>query len=129
MNGSVQLDTNIVIALFAGEPAVLERLAAAPEVFVPAVVIGELYYGAMRSGRAEANIARIDAFAASAAVIACNTETARHYGTIKNELRAKGRPIPENDIWVAAGARQHSLAVVSRDPHFVEIPNLTVETW
>ena len=63
MNGRVLLDTNIVIALFAGEPGVLEQLAAAPEVFIPAIAIGELYYGALRSGRAEANMAQIDALA------------------------------------------------------------------
>lgn len=129
MNGSVLLDTNIVIALFAGEAVVLARLAAAPEVFVPAIVIGEVYYGALRSSRIEASIARIAAFASSAALISCDAETARHYGAIKNELHAKGRPIPENDIWIAAGARQHNLVVVSRDPHFSEILDLVVEAW
>src|SRR5437667_10081767 len=107
MSGSVLLDTNILIALFASEPVVLARLAAAPEVFVPAVAIGELYYGAVRSSHPETNIARIEAFAETAAVIGCDVGTARHYGTIKNDLRAKGRPIPENDIWIAAVASQH----------------------
>jgi predicted nucleic acid-binding protein len=51
MNGRVLLDTSIVIAIFAGEPPVLERVAAAEEVSVPAVALGELYYGARKSGR------------------------------------------------------------------------------
>ncbi len=129
MNGSVLLDTNILIALFAAEPAVLARLAGAREVFVPAVAIGELYFGAERSSHAEANIARIEAFAGTAAVIGCDAGTARHYGAIKNELRVKGRPIPENDIWIAAAARQHDLVVVSRDSHFKEVTDLPVELW
>ena len=129
MNGSVLLDTNIVIALFAGEAAVLARLATAPEVFVPAIVIGELYYGALRSKKSEDNLARIEEFAASAALIGCDAETARHYGAIKDHLRSRGRPIPENDIWIAAGARQHNLAVISRDLHFKEIPELAAEEW
>ena len=129
MSGSVLLDTNILIALFASEPVVLARLAAAPEVFVPAVAIGELYYGAVRSSHPETNIARIEAFAKTAVVIGCDVGTARHYGTIKNDLRAKGRPIPENDIWIAAVARQHNLVVVSRDSHFKEVAGMLVEVW
>ena len=67
-SGRFLLDTNIVIAIFAEEPAVLNRAVAAEEVFVPAVALGELYYGARKSERAEINIARIDEFAAAAAV-------------------------------------------------------------
>ncbi len=57
MSGRFLLDTNIVIAIFAEETAVLERAAAAGEVFVPAVALGELYYGARKSGRSKTNIA------------------------------------------------------------------------
>ena len=102
MSGRFLLDTNIVIAIFAEETAVLERAAAAGEVFVPAVALGELYYGARKSGRSKTNIARIDEFAAAAAVVGCDAVTAQQYGRIKNDLRAKGRPIPENDIWIGA---------------------------
>jgi len=129
MSGRFLLDTNIVIAIFAEEPAVLERVAAAGEVFVPAVVLGELYYGARKSGRAETNIARIEAFAAAAAVLSCDAVTAQQYGRIKNDLRAKGHPIPENDIWIAAVAAQHGLTVVSRDDHFADVTDLAREVW
>src|SRR3990172_9635716 len=100
MSGRVLLDTDIVIAIFAEELPVLERVAAAEEVFVPAVALGELYYGARKSGRAETNIARIDEFAAPPAILRFDALTAQQYGRIKNDLRAKGRPIPENDIWI-----------------------------
>jgi len=129
MSGRFLLDTNIVIAIFAEEPAVLERVAAAEEVFVPAVALGELYYGARKSVRVETNIARIEAFAAAAAVLSCDAVTAQHYGRIKNDLRAKGRPIPENDIWIAAVAMQHGLTVVSRDDHFADVTDLAREVW
>ena len=49
MNGKYLLDTNIVIAILAGETNVLERLVESDEVFVPVVVLGELYYGARKS--------------------------------------------------------------------------------
>jgi tRNA(fMet)-specific endonuclease VapC len=129
MSGRFLLDTNIVIALFAEDPDVLSRLDEAEEVFVPAVVLGELYYGARKSVRVEENIARIDELARDAPVLACDTDTAARYGLIKNKLRAKGRLIPENDLWIAALALQHSLEVVSRDPHFKEISDLSVRVW
>lgn len=48
---------------------------------------------------------------------------------IKSRLRKKGRPIPENDIWIAATAQEHALVLVTRDPHFQEIEDLRVESW
>jgi tRNA(fMet)-specific endonuclease VapC len=83
-------------------------VATADEVFVPAITLGELYYGARKSPRFEANINRIDAFAATMAILGCDEATARQYGRVKDDLRAKGRPIPENDIWIAAVATQSS---------------------
>ncbi|MBA2591735.1 MAG: type II toxin-antitoxin system VapC family toxin [Pseudomonadota bacterium] len=129
MSGRFLLDTNIAIAIFAAEPAVLQRLATVDEVFVPAIALGELYYGARKSARAEANINRIDEFAAAVAILGCDGATARHYGRIKDDLKAKGRPIPENDIWIAAVAAQHGLIVVSRDDHFANVAGLLVEVW
>ncbi len=129
MSGRFLLDTNIVIALFATEAVVLQQLAAVTEVFVPSIVLGELYFGARKSARVATNVAQVDAFAASSAVLVCDTATANHYGEIKNVLRAKGRPIPENDIWIAAIAKQHSLTLVSRDGHFNEIDGVSVEVW
>jgi len=129
MSGRYLLDTNVIIAMFAGEAAVKGNLAVADEVFVSSIVIGELCYGAQKSGRAKANLARIDEFAANNVVLGCDTDTARRYGEIKNALRAKGRPIPENDIWIAAIALQHDLTLVTRDTHFDEIENLRTTLW
>jgi len=63
MPGKVLLDTNIVIALFSGEKVISEHLAGT-EVAIPSIVLGELYYGARKSGRSAANLTRIDHFAA-----------------------------------------------------------------
>jgi tRNA(fMet)-specific endonuclease VapC len=62
-------------------------------------------------------------------VLGCDTATARQYGRIKNALRARGRPIPDNDIWIAAIALQHDLTLLSRDRHFGAVAGLVVETW
>ena len=129
MSGKTLLDTTVVIALFSQDPAAQTRLSQADEVFVPSIVLGELYYGARKSTRIEENLARIDEFAANNAVLVCNLETARRYGLVKRRLQEKGRPLPENDIWIAAIAMQYGLTIVSHDAHFGEVDGVLVETW
>jgi len=129
MNGKFLLDTNIIIALFAQDRSVIDHLRDAAEVFVPVIAAGELYFGAYRSGRVEANLQKLQEFVADNTVLARDGETANFYGQVKNGLCAKGKPIPENDVWVAAIALQHQLTVVTRDAHFGEIDGLQIEAW
>jgi tRNA(fMet)-specific endonuclease VapC len=44
-------------------------------------------------------------------------------------LRAKGHPIPENDIWIAAHAQQYELTLVTRDAHFSAVEGIGIEVW
>jgi tRNA(fMet)-specific endonuclease VapC len=129
MNGKFLLDTNIVIALFAQDKPVLEKLNQASEIFIPSIVIGELYFGAQKSARVNENTIRIDEFVIGNTIIPCDASTAKEYGKIKNALKAKGKPIPENDIWIGAIACQHNLILISRDAHLKEIDNLKLEIW
>lgn len=129
MSGRFLLDTNIVIALFGDEASVKEHLAGAEEVFVSSIVLGELYYGAFKSSRAEDNLRRIEDFATSCAVLCCDKNTAKEYGSIKNRLQEKGTPIPENDIWISAIAKQHDIILVTSDKHFEEVEDLKQEMW
>jgi|GEM_PF-46253 len=102
MSGRYLLDTNIVIALFADEAVIKTNLAQASETFIPSIVIGELYYSAWKSRQTQANTARVDALVSGSTILGCDAETARQYGEIKNQLRVKGLPLPENDVWIAA---------------------------
>ena len=129
MSGRFLLDSNIVIALFARDTTILEHLARAEAILIPTIVIGELYYGARKSARASENIARLEAFAAVVPVLGCDAHTARHYGQIKDDLRRKGQPIPENDIWIAAIALRHGLTLVTRDVHLSKIDALPLAAW
>ncbi len=129
MNGRLLIDTNIIIALFDSEYAVQQHLVEDIEIFTPAIALGEMYYGAYKSARAKENIARIDEFASLSVVLACDSYTAQWYGQIKESLRKKGRPIPENDIWIAAIALQYDLILITRDDHFDEIDGLNVQKW
>lgn len=129
MSGKYLLDTNIVIALFKEDTAVIDKLKLASEVYHPSIVIGELYYGAYNSTRKDENIDRIDAYAGNTIVLSPDEYTSRLYGQIKAGLKSNGTPIPENDIWIAAIAIQYDLILVSRDRHFNHIKNLSLEAW
>jgi tRNA(fMet)-specific endonuclease VapC len=129
MNGKFLLDTNIIIALFAEDPIIKERLEQIEEVFIPCIVLGELYYGAEKSKKIKINMKKIDDFSVSNQIIGVNGETSKFYATIKIDLHKKGYPIPENDIWISAIAQQHKLTLISRDNHFKEVENLKFEFW
>ncbi len=92
MNGKFLLDTNIVIALFAKDTSVQKGLIKAEQVFVPSIVLGELYYGAHKSLRKEKNIACVDELAASNAIISPNTATAREIRGYKEHLAKQRSP-------------------------------------
>lgn len=128
MSGRYLLDTNIIISLFADEPSVKNHLSHADAVFVPSIALGELYYGARKSSRIPENLAKIDSFVAKTPVLVSDLETAKKYGIIKDELRKKGRPLPENDIWIAALALQYDLVLLTRDAHFQQIEMVKIST-
>ncbi len=127
MSGKALVDTNVVIALFAGDPNASRYLNKCSELFLCVPVLGELWYGALASTRVQENLHRVETFAKTVLVLPCDSGTTVCYGEIKLGLRRKGRPIPNNDIWIAAIASQHRLKVVSRDSHFTEVDGLDVE--
>ena len=127
--GRVLLDTNILIALLAEEAVVVRHVQDAEAVYVPAIALGELYYGARKSARAAQNVERVATLAGASAVLACDSATAAVYGELKAALRAKGTPIPENDLWIAALANQHRLTLASRDEHFDVVPGMVRVGW
>jgi tRNA(fMet)-specific endonuclease VapC len=129
VSGSLLLDTSAILDLFAGVDAVTRLLAEATEAFVPIIATGELLYGARVSSRSESNLADVEGFAAASASLPCDVETARHYAKIRASLRFRGRPIPENDLWVAALAKQHGLTLAARDHHFREVEGLSLVEW
>jgi len=129
VTGSVLLDTSVVVAHFRGDSGVTPRLAGAAALYVPWAVLGELHYGARRARRPEEAVARIREFLDIAVVLWPDERSAELYGQIKAELAQAGTPIPENDIWIAALAREYQLPLATRDQHFALVPGLTVLVW
>lgn len=123
------LDTNAVSALFAGDVALEALLAAEPLHHLPVIVIGEYRFGIGRSARGAELDALLEQLVGESIVLAVDLQTTFHYAIVRENLRRAGRPIPENDVWIAALARQYQQRIVSRDQHFDAVdPSLRV-TW
>ncbi len=123
------IDTNIAIALFAGDEIVKEKVRNAEFIAVAPTIIGELWYGAQKSQQVIQNLRKIDILANDSKFFRYDLETAQFYGIIKERLERKGTLIPDNDIWIAAIALQHNLILVTRYTHFDEIESLQTERW
>ena len=123
------LDTNAVSALLDGDKALEMALAVADRHHLPAVALGEYRFGLKNSRKRQALESLLDELEAESFPLVLDSASARHYADIRSELKSAGHPIPENDIWIAALARQHSLPIVSRDLHFDGISGVRRIGW
>jgi tRNA(fMet)-specific endonuclease VapC len=124
MIGRALLDTNIVIKVLQNDTSVLKKVCTFSEIYIPNIVVGELYFGAYKSTKVQDNIRKIEEFIIFNSVLDCNVSTSKIYGDIKNKLKLRGKPIPENDIWIASIAKQHNLKLITMDNHFTEVDSL-----
>jgi tRNA(fMet)-specific endonuclease VapC len=129
MNGKFLLDTNIVIGMLEKDTTIVRRLDPSMELYLSSIVMGELFYGARNSGRADQNLRRLEKLMLSIPVLPCDRHTAQSYGILRTELRKKGKPLPDNDIWIAAVAHQKQLTVITRDAHFRQLESVFHAVW
>ncbi len=127
--GGLLLDTNVVVAHFRNDRDLTARLRTIRAIYVPWVVLGELHYGALRAQRRKAQLALIRDFMVTATLLLPDRSTSEWYGRVKEELAAMGKLIPENDIWIAATARQFDLPLATRDAHFANVIGLERIAW
>lgn len=120
------LDTSVVISIFKGKQAVLDGLAKWSGININTVTLGELYLGVYRSADSENKVKEIELFLERSDVIDIDRLTAEKYATIKADLLFAGKPIPENDIWIAATALRYQLPLFTLDKHFKVIAELTL---
>ncbi len=123
------LDTSAYSAMRRGDERLLRPVREASAVFLTPVVIGELLYGFTGGGLEQQNRDLLREFLDSERVdvVAIDEETAGRYAIIRSYLRRQGVPIPANDLWIAASAAQHGLALLTLDSHFNEVPQILVE--
>jgi tRNA(fMet)-specific endonuclease VapC len=122
----VLLDTNAYSALLRGIESVVNRVTRAEQVLLSTVVAGELMFGLRHSTRLRKNLAEFDAFVKNphVAVVPVSLATADRFGRIAAALRNKGRPLPANDIWIAAHAMETGADLLSFDARFQEVDGL-----
>ncbi|MCY3814507.1 MAG: type II toxin-antitoxin system VapC family toxin [Gammaproteobacteria bacterium] len=122
----VLLDSNAYSQWKRGHPQVAELVRSSSEILVPLVVVGELLYGFQHGQRADENTRDLRTFLDNrrVSVVTMSMTTANRYARIAANLRRKGRPIPTNDIWIAAHAMETGADLVSLDGHFAEVDGL-----
>lgn len=123
------LDTNALSAFFKGDSDLNEFLSATGRQHLPTVVIGEYRFGLMRSRLRHHLQEQLNGLISDSIVLTIDLTTTIHYARVRDELSRLGTPIPENDVWVAALARQHDLPVVSRDRHFDRVAGIVRRGW
>ena len=129
MAGDVAIDTSAVIAQLRQDPALEAQLSTFDRLFLPITVVGELRYGAEHSSDPQNGHRTIDELLPFFGILYTNDDTAAYYGRIKSSLHRKGRPIPDNDLWIAACALQNGLPLLARDEHFADVDGLQLESW
>lgn len=114
------LDTNAYAALMAGDSRVAELLASSEAVLLSAVVIGELYDGFLGGSRNLENRRILRQFREKPRTVCVpvTDATAEWFAEIKRSLRRRGKPIPINDVWIAAACMEHGAHLLSFDTHF-----------
>ena len=122
-------DTNALSAFLAGDAAVAPTFGGAAELCIPVIVLGEYRYGLQASRGGTELLSALDELCRDARILSVDPDTARVYALVRQELRTAGTPIPENDVWIAALARQHALPVLSRDAHFDCVKKLRRFGW
>jgi tRNA(fMet)-specific endonuclease VapC len=123
------LDTNALSALAAADEALIQAIEQVPRLCVTIISLGEYSYG-IKQSRHETELTRwLDVFLQRADILYLGRETLSHYADVRRQLKKDGTPIPANDCWIAALAKEHRLPVVSRDKHFDAVKGLQRISW
>ena len=123
------LDTNALSAAAELEPEALKAVANADRIFVPVIVLGEYRLGISQSRHHTAYENWLRGWLQDVTVLEVDEATTHSYAEVGLELKKKGKPIPSNDMWIAAICRQYSLPLLSRDRHFDGISGLQRIEW
>ncbi|MCL1849343.1 MAG: PIN domain-containing protein [Clostridiales bacterium] len=126
MNGEYLVDTNIIIRLLHADERAIALFNEAKKICIPAIVAGELYYGAQNSTLMQENLDIFNDFLSQYEIVNVNLAIAETYGEIKAQLKKAGLNLPENDLWIAATAKTNQYTLLTNDSHFLGIEGLQV---
>lgn len=128
MKEKIALDTNIVIDIFNNKRSIIGFLQDYQEIYLPVTVCGELLFGAVNSTKSRDNEHKCRQFINRCNVLNINELVAEEYARTRKKLKDKGRPIPENDIWIAATCIVNDVPLATLDSDFKHITELIVVT-
>ncbi len=125
----VLVDTSAYSAFMRGHPELRLALQRADKIYLSPVVLGELRSGFRRGKRRARNEEALKEFLDTPRVeiLPVFDTTAVRYAEILSYLRSAGTPLPTNDVWIAAGAMEHGLQVLTTDRHFLSVPQILVD--
>ena len=129
MSGEIALDTSAAIRFLNGDTTITERVLVLPEIVLPIIVVGELLFGAENSTRPLQNLPRYLEFISVCEVVPLGRATATIYARTRLALKRKGRPIPMNDVWIAAQCIEHGWVLVTNDTDFDYVDKLMLAHW
>jgi len=124
----VALDTNAVIEIFKDEE-LFKNTFSGFKLILPLTVWAELFFGALNAGNPQKHLNILTRFRFYVDILLPDEDTAKIYAELRLTLKKKGRPIPENDIWIAALCVQHRLPLFTKDVHFQNIEELDLLSW
>jgi tRNA(fMet)-specific endonuclease VapC len=123
----IVLDTNIYVDFARDKPDVVELLAIqSTEILLPAIVMGELFYGFMKGSRSRYNEEKFHHFVTTleVSIIHVNEDVARKYAIIFSDLTSRDTRIPINDVWIAACSMSTGGTLLTRDRHFEQVSQI-----
>lgn len=125
----ILIDTNVYSGFKRNDPRVVPLLKRAEYIGINTIVLGELIGGFKCGNKLERNLEELHAFLESprVSVLDIDEDTAEFFGEIYMKLKKKGKPIPSNDMWIAASAMRHGLSMFTLDEHFRNIEGLAIE--
>jgi predicted nucleic acid-binding protein len=123
------LDTSAYIAYGRGLEAVIVAMENASRIFMPVPALAELLSGFRKGTQFRANSARLARIAEQIGIewIECDRAVAELYASVSDALRRKGRPIPTNDLWIAACCMSVDGTLLATDRHFLQVEGLRRE--
>ena len=122
----IVIDTSIAIEILNNQEATIRKISKYDVLCLPVIVCGELLYGAKNSSKKKENEKKFNDFIQSCVILNTNSLVAEEYAQIRKTLKDQGKPIPENDIWIAAISRVNEIPLATRDKHFKNITNLKI---
>lgn len=123
------LDTNALSAVADDEPAAVELFKKAEVIALAVIVLGEYRFGIAQSRKRNDYEDWLQRLIGVSQVLEIDEQTTQYYAHVRVDLKTVGKPIPSNDIWIAALCRQHSLPLLSRDRHFDAVRGITRIAW